>query len=75
MGGDQNEVEAVEAGQREAYDESLGTKENCGCAAEKMGSGESEEGRLNDNAATKVIAGRKLGRSSAEFSAMETYHV
>jgi hypothetical protein len=45
----------IKARDREAHDESRGAKENCGGAPEQMGSGENEEERLNDNAATKVI--------------------
>jgi hypothetical protein len=46
VGSSESEVEAVKARDREAYDECRGAKENCGCATEEMGSGESEEGRL-----------------------------
>jgi hypothetical protein len=50
VGGGQSAIEACEAGQRKAHNESHGAKENCGCAAKEMGAGEGEEGRLGDNA-------------------------
>ena len=49
MGSGQSEIEAVEARDREAHDESRGAKENCGWATEEMGTGEGEESQLNDN--------------------------
>ncbi len=51
MGSYQGEIETFEAGQREAYHESRGTRENCGCATKEMGAGEGEDGRLNDDEA------------------------
>jgi len=55
MGGAQSEIEACEAGRREAYHESRGPKENCGCTAQEMGAGEGEESGLNEKAATEGI--------------------
>jgi len=52
VGSGQGGIKAVKA---EAHDECRGAKENCGCATEKMGSRESEEERLNDNAATAGV--------------------
>jgi hypothetical protein len=40
VGSRESEVEAIKARDREAHDECRGAKENCGCAAEEMGSGE-----------------------------------
>jgi hypothetical protein len=58
---------------READDESGGAKENCGCAAEKMGFGESAEARLNDNAATKVVPDHTSSNPvSGELERLET---
>jgi hypothetical protein len=73
VGGSQGEIKAAETGRIDAHDEYRSMEENCGCATEEMGAAEGEEGRLNQNAAIKVFGGRKLGRSSAEFSAMGTY--
>jgi hypothetical protein len=42
----QSEIQAFEAGRREAYHEPRGTKEDYGNAAEEMSAGEGKEGRL-----------------------------
>jgi hypothetical protein len=55
VGGGQSEIKAAETRGIEADDECRGTKENCGGATEEMGSRESEEERLNDNAATAGV--------------------
>jgi hypothetical protein len=43
VGGAQIEIGAVEARQRETYNECGGSKENCGCATEAVGAGEGEK--------------------------------
>jgi len=59
----------IKARDDEGHDGSLGARENCSGAAEKVGASEGEEERLNDDAATRVFGGRKLG-GSAKFSAV-----
>jgi hypothetical protein len=64
----QAKSEPSKAGPRKAYDASCGVKENCGGAAELIGTGEGEEGQLASNDKRRRGPGtRKHRRSSVMF--------
>jgi len=60
VGGDQSEIEAFEAGQREPYHECRSAKENCGCAKEEMGAGEGEQSQLTKQQGDQSCEGSRL---------------
>jgi hypothetical protein len=67
------ESEAFETDEHKAYHESRDPKEDCGCATEEMGAGESEEGRLNgDHASSNPVFWIAIVRiASTEFGCLE----
>lgn len=77
MGSGQSEIQAFEADEQEAYDESRGTKENCSSATEKMGTGEGEEGQLSRHRLSRTYKlSRPRGHPFAISSvAVATHHL